>query len=67
MASTYQRSLLKGVMWEGISLLITMLIYYALFGNIGNSIKFSVILTAIKVPFFFAHERAWKKVKWGKI
>jgi adenylylsulfate kinase len=66
MSSTNQRSFLKGVIWEIISFVITALIVYWFYGSIGTSIKFSLILTLIKIPFFFVHERLWKKVKWGK-
>ena len=66
MPSTYKRSFLKGAMWEIISFIITALIIYLIYGNIGNSVKFSFFLTVIKIPFFFLHERVWKKVRWGK-
>jgi adenylylsulfate kinase len=67
MASTYQRSLMKGVLWELISFFIASFAVYLVYGNIGTSILFSLVLTLIKVPLFFIHERMWKKVKWGKI
>lgn len=66
MASTYQRSLVKGIIWEIISFIVTAIIVYLFYGSIGTSIRFSFILTVIKIPFFFIHERLWKKVKWGK-
>ena len=66
MASIYQRSLVKGVVWESISFVIATLGIYLFYGNFNTSIKFSFILTAIKVPLFFIHERVWKIVKWGK-
>lgn len=67
MASTYQRSLLKGVLWEFFSFLIASLAVYFFYGDIKASIKFSLILTLIKIPLFFIHERAWKRVSWGKV
>ncbi len=67
MASTYQRSLVKGVFWEGISFIITTIAVYFFYGDIVTSLKFSIILALIKLVFFFIHERAWKEVRWGKI
>jgi adenylylsulfate kinase len=67
MASTYQRSLMKGVLWELISFITTSFAVYLIYGNIGTSLLFSFVLTLIKVPLFFIHERMWKRVKWGKI
>jgi len=66
MASTLQRSLIKGIVWETISLIITFIAVYLIYGNLTLSIKFSLGLSAVKIVIFFAHERIWKKVKWGK-
>lgn len=58
---------MKGVLWELISFFIASFAVYLIYGNIKTSILFSLVLTLIKVPLFFLHERMWKKVKWGKI
>ena len=67
MPSTYQRSLVKGIVWELISFVITTLAVFIFYGDIYTSLKFSIALTLIKMVFFFVHERGWKEVKWGKI
>jgi len=67
MGSTYERSLLKGIIWEVVSFIITTLAIYVFYGDIVQSIKFSIILTFFKAILFFFHERIWKKIKWGKI
>jgi adenylylsulfate kinase len=67
LGSTFERSFVKGVVWEFISFLIAILIAYLYYGDFPDSIKFALILTVIKIPFFFIHERAWKKIRWGKI
>jgi adenylylsulfate kinase len=64
--STYERSFLKGFIWEVISFIIVLIAVYAVYGNLETSIFFSVILTLVKTPIFFLHERIWKKIKWGK-
>jgi uncharacterized membrane protein len=66
MPSTYERSLVKGICWEGISFVITTIAVYLWYGNWITSIKFSLILTLIKALLFFVHERIWKRFKWGK-
>lgn len=66
MGSTLKRSFTKGIIWEGISFIMTALFVYIFYGNIGQSLLFSLIVTGIKIPFFFLHERIWKKIKWGK-
>lgn len=67
MGSAPERSLLKGVSWEIISFSLTLLIIYLINKNIMVSLGLSAILTAVKIPFYFIHERVWKKIKWGKI
>lgn len=66
MASTYKRSLVKGITWEGFSFIITLLAVYSIYGDFHFALKFNIVLTLVKVVFFFAHERVWKEIKWGK-
>ena len=66
MASTKQRSFVKGVSWEIISFIITTAAIFIIYGNLPLSLKFSFILSVIKIILFFFHERSWKKIKWGK-
>lgn len=66
MASTFLRSFIKGVSWEFISFIITVGAVYYIYGDFVLSIKFSLVLSLIKIFFFFAHERLWKKIVWGK-
>ena len=65
--STPRRSFVKGIVWEAISFVVTSLAVFAVYGNFNISVKFSFYLTLIKIVLFFVHERAWKKVKWGKV
>jgi adenylylsulfate kinase len=67
MGSTPERSFVKGIIWEVISFLLTLLVIYLLYKNILVSLKITLILTAIKIPIYFIHERFWKRIKWGKI
>ena len=67
MGSTYERSFVKGVVWESISFIITFIVVYLIYGNFKTSILFSIGLTSMKSVLFFIHERLWKKIKWGKI
>ena len=67
LGSTYERSFLKGVFWEVISFFIALGVAYLIYGNFPDSIRFAIILTIIKIPLFFIHERIWKKIRWGKV
>jgi len=66
MASTCIRSFVKGVSWEIIAFVLTVGAVYIIYGDFLASIQFGFVLTIVKIGFFFAHERVWKKIKWGK-
>ena len=66
MASTCERSFVKGVSWEFISFVITVIAVYYFYGDFYISVKFSLALSVVKIFFFFFHERSWKKIRWGK-
>ncbi|MFH1503708.1 MAG: DUF2061 domain-containing protein [Candidatus Diapherotrites archaeon] len=65
--STPKRSFIKAFTWEAIAFVITLIAVYLVYGDIGLSIKFTLVLTAIKIIFLYAHERIWKKIRWGRI
>jgi adenylylsulfate kinase len=67
MGSTYERSFLKGFIWEIVSFVITFIAVYIVFGDFKTSLGFSLVLSLIKVSIFFIHERIWKSIRWGKI
>jgi adenylylsulfate kinase len=67
MGSTFERSFFKGMVWEVVSFIIVVIAVYLVYGNLTMSIGFSIVLTIIKIPLFFIHERIWKHIKWGKI
>ena len=67
MGSTLERSFVKGLIWEFISFLLVIIAVYFVYGDLAMSVQFSVILTIVKIPIFFLHERIWKMIRWGKI
>ena len=66
MASVPLRSFIKGVCWETVGFIITLFAVYLIYGNFLSSLKFTLVLTFIKIFLFFVHERLWKKIRWGK-
>lgn len=57
---------MKGFVWESIAFVLTTIAVYLVYGNILSSIKFGLVLTIVKMILFFAHERIWKRIRWGK-
>lgn len=64
--STPKRSFLKAFTWELIAFVITLIAVYLVYGDIKMSVKFTIILSIIKILFLYVHERIWKKIIWGK-
>lgn len=65
--STPKRSFLKAFTWETMSFIITLVAVYLVYGDINTSIKFTLVLTVVKVLVLYIHERIWKKILWGKV
>jgi len=65
-SSTPRRSLMKGISWESISLLITFLLAWCMFGQIVACGVFAVVSFFVKLVFFYSHERIWHQIPFGK-
>ena len=63
---TNQRSIVKGVSWRVVATTTTIIIVYVFFGRLDLAIAAGMIETVLKVGLYWAHERAWFKVHWGK-
>lgn len=63
---TNKRSIVKGISWRIIATSTTILIVYFFFGRLDLAIAAGVIETVLKVALYWAHERAWFKIKWGR-
>jgi len=67
MGSTHKRSLTKGIIWEASMFILATIIIYIWSGNLVGSIGVNLFILAIKSFLYYVNERAWKKIKWGKI
>ena len=65
--SRARRSLVKGISWESFACILSMLVTYWYLDNLRDSLCLTSILFVIKIILFFAHERIWHQIKWGKI
>ena len=63
---TNQRSIVKGISWRVIATTTTILIVYFFFDRLDLAIAAGMIETVLKVGLYWAHERAWFKIRWGK-
>jgi len=60
------RSIVKGISWRVVATISTVLIIYFFFGRLDMAIAAGIIETVLKVWLYWAHERVWQKLRWGK-
>lgn len=63
---TNKRSIAKGISWRFFATTTTIIIVYIFFGRLDLAIAAGLIETAAKIGLYWAHERAWFKIKWGR-
>ena len=63
---TNKRSIVKGISWRIVATTTTILIVYFFFGRLDLAIAAGLVETVLKVGLYWAHERTWMKIRWGK-
>ena len=63
---TNKRSIVKGISWRIVATTTTILIVYFFFDRLDLAIAAGLIETVLKVGLYWAHERIWQKLRWGK-
>ncbi|MDQ1338045.1 MAG: adenylylsulfate kinase [Campylobacterota bacterium] len=60
------RSVAKGFSWRLFATTTTVIIVYIFFGRLDMAIAAGLLETVAKVALYWAHERVWLKIKWGR-
>jgi len=63
---TNLRSIIKGVSWRVFATTTTIIIVYIFFGRLDLAIAAGVVETFSKILLYWAHERAWVNIRWGR-
>ena len=63
---TNKRSIVKGISWRVVATTTTIIIVYGFFGRLDLAIAAGLIESILKIGLYWAHERAWFKVQWGR-
>jgi adenylylsulfate kinase len=63
---TNKRSLVKGFSWRVVATTTTIIIVYIFFGRLDLAIAAGALEWVAKIALYWAHERAWFKIKWGR-
>ncbi|PLX92087.1 MAG: hypothetical protein C0621_10065 [Desulfuromonas sp.] len=61
------RSLSKAISWRVVATLITAVIVYLLTGELDFAAKVGLADTAVKFGAYFAHERLWNRIRFGRV
>ena len=64
---TRRRSLAKALTWRLLATIITMSVAFVLTGKLTFALEIGSIDTGIKIFIYFAHERLWQLIPYGKI
>ncbi len=65
MKEKHVRSVAKAISWRFFATLTTAIIVYFFTGNFLLSLGISASEFVLKILIYYAHERAWNKVKFG--
>jgi adenylylsulfate kinase len=66
MIASKSRSLIKSLTWRVIALATTFISIYIITGQLHFAIQGTVLTNAINFILYYAHERGWNYVQWGR-
>ena len=64
---TRTRSIIKAFSWRFVATLITTLVALIMTGTAETALKIGIIDFFVKLAAYYYHERAWIKLKFGKL
>ena len=66
MAESHNRTIVKTIIWRIIATTVTTLMAYAWFGEWSSSVALGITANAVKTILYYAHERVWNKINFGR-
>ncbi|UCG59622.1 MAG: DUF2061 domain-containing protein [Phycisphaerales bacterium] len=64
---SHYRSIMKAVTWRAGGTVVTFVVAWLLCRDFSVAAGIGVLDSAIKIGAFYAHERVWNRVKFGKL
>jgi adenylylsulfate kinase len=65
-SDSHMRSIAKAVSWRTLGTIDTFILSFIITGEAKLALAISGVEIITKLALFWAHERAWNRVKWGK-
>ena len=63
---THLRSIVKAVTWRAGGTAVTFIVAWIVVGELKLAAQIGILDTAIKIGAFYAHERFWNHLSFGK-
>jgi len=63
---THSRSFAKALSWRMFAMAITMGVSFVLSESVTVAVSIGVVDSAIKIGAYYAHERAWMGIRFGR-
>ncbi|KPK44447.1 MAG: hypothetical protein AMJ65_03075 [Phycisphaerae bacterium SG8_4] len=60
------RSIAKAITWRAGGTIVTFAVAWILTGSVELAAQIGVLDTAVKIGAFYAHERMWNRLSFGK-
>lgn len=64
---TQKRSIAKTISWRIVATIITGVVTYFLTGRLDFAVAVSFADTGVKFFTYYAHERMWARISYGKV
>lgn len=60
-----KRAIAKTLCYRALMVAITVLVAWAVVGDIGDAVNIGLITNVVKTATYYAYERLWDHVAWG--
>jgi len=64
---SHYRSVLKALSWRFLATMITVFVALIVTGKLAFAAKIGLADTIIKLAVYYAHERVWDNLKYGRV
>lgn len=64
---SHARSLIKAVSWRVVGSADTFILSMIVTGNARYAVSIASVEALTKILLYYVHERAWRKVRWGRL
>lgn len=64
---SHYRSIVKAITWRAGGTVVTFAVAWILTQRVELAAQIGILDTAVKIGAFYAHERVWNRIRFGKV